>query len=68
MSQEIQDNSTTVSSYASNAFSVLSDQIENTVYFLKIEAGITALAEDDSSVSQNLIFEVFEIRSEIEET
>ena len=56
-----------VSSYASNGFEILSDQLERTVHLLKVEADITALAEDDQTVPQSLIIEVFAIREEIED-
>ena len=66
--EDLQENSTLVSSYASNALQTLQDQIENILYLLKTEANIIALGEDDSSVPHEILMDVFAIREDIEES
>ena len=57
-----------MSSFASNGIQVLSDQIQRSVYLLKLLSDIEALSETDKDVPQWLMMEVFVIREEIEET
>ena len=47
---------------------MLSDQIQRSVYLLKLIADIEALSETDKDVPNWLMMEVFELREEIEET
>lgn len=59
------DASNQVSSFASHAYQILSDQLSRYAYFLNLN-GIDALAEN-SKASPALMMEVFSVRSEIDD-
>ena len=62
----LQDGSTILSAYASDAYSTLIDPILRSVYLLKLKTGVEALSEEEGA-PQDLIMEVFAIREEIDE-
>ena len=57
-----------MSTYASNSYQILTNQLTRSVYMLKVLAQIEALSEEDKEVPQWLMMEVFEMRSELEES
>ena len=64
-SQQMMDASTTVSAYTSNAYNTLTNELDRTVYYLKL-LGINPL-EEECRADQSLVMEVFAIREEIDE-
>ena len=65
---DLQDGSTFVSTYASNSYQILTNQLTRSVYMLDVLAKIQALSETDKEVPQWLMMEVFELRSEVEDS
>lgn len=75
---EMQNNSTTLSSFANNAYFTLVNDLERAVYLVLLSVyitylslqlklkGIEALGEEDKMKDMELMEEVFEIRTEIE--